>query len=123
MCSLPSSGYYVSSICTPTSDTVISQCTLVIPNGYYVSSLCSLGSSSSLGSNFITSPCSTSVPSGYYISSTCVRGNSTSLGNDVKYSPYGSSWTQLTSSASWSTRDYFPAVVLNNKIVIIGGKK
>ena len=121
-CSLPLSGYYVSSICTSTSDTVISQCTLIIPNGYYVSSLCSTGSSSSLGSNFVISPCSTSAPKGYYINSSCFSGNSTTFGNDIKFLLLGSSWTRLTSSASWLGRSYFPAVVLNNKIVIIGGK-
>jgi N-acetylneuraminic acid mutarotase len=43
------------------------------------------------------------------------------LKNDVWYSSDGETWTQATSSASWSVRKGHTSVVYNNKIWVIGG--
>ena len=42
---------------------------------------------------------------------------------DVWKSSNGITWTIATSSASWSGRDSFPSVVVNNLIFIFGGKE
>jgi len=42
--------------------------------------------------------------------------------NDVWYSADGINWTCATANAAWTARDLFAAVVLNNKIWVLGGR-
>lgn len=48
-------------------------------------------------------------------------GNDASLKNDVWSSVDGKAWRQETAKAAWSPRAYHQAVVLNDKIYILGG--
>ncbi len=48
-------------------------------------------------------------------------GDEKSLKNDVWHSSDGKQWQQATASAPWSPRAYHQAVVLNDKIYVLGG--
>lgn len=48
-------------------------------------------------------------------------GDSQSLKNDVWSSPDGIKWTRVTASAPWSPRAFLRAVVLENKLYVMGG--
>jgi len=48
-------------------------------------------------------------------------GDERSLKNDVWCSSDGQHWTQVTASAGWSPRAYHQAVVLGNKMYVLGG--
>jgi hypothetical protein len=48
-------------------------------------------------------------------------GNGASLKNDVWSSPDGKVWKEETAAADWSPRAYHQAVVLNDKIYVLGG--
>jgi len=48
-------------------------------------------------------------------------GDSTNLLNDVWSSEDGQNWTLETADAAWKPRAYHQAVVLNNKIYVMGG--
>lgn len=48
-------------------------------------------------------------------------GNEKSLKNDVWFSSDGKAWTSATPAASWSPRAYHQAVVLGEKIYVMGG--
>lgn len=48
-------------------------------------------------------------------------GNQGSLKNDVWYSNDGKEWKLATSNAGWSPRAYHQAVVLHNKMYVLGG--
>ena len=48
-------------------------------------------------------------------------GDSTSLKNDVWSSADGSNWQQVIAAAPWSPRAYHQAVVLGDKIYVLGG--
>jgi len=79
-CASPSSGYYVSSICSSSANTLISPCT--ITSGNYVISVCVQGSSSVLGSDLVQGPCS-SPSTGQFVSAICYPGSTSSLGNNT----------------------------------------
>ena len=48
-------------------------------------------------------------------------GDSSSVKNDVWSSSDGRIWTQATEEAAWSPRAYHQAVVLNNRMYVLGG--
>jgi N-acetylneuraminic acid mutarotase len=48
-------------------------------------------------------------------------GDEKSLKNDVWYSADGKEWELATQNAPWSPRAYHQAVVLNDKIYVLGG--
>lgn len=48
-------------------------------------------------------------------------GDAASLKNDVWSSADGKTWTRATAAAGWSPRAYHQAVVLNDKIYVLGG--
>ena len=48
-------------------------------------------------------------------------GDEKSLKNDVWFSSDGKEWTQATANAGWSPRAYHQAVVLDDKMYVLGG--
>jgi hypothetical protein len=80
---------YTSSICTPTSNTVLIDCKDPSKlSGFYTTSACVPGDSKTVGTDTVTTQCTAfNLPYGYFVASLCSPGDTSTLGVDFRVSP------------------------------------